>query len=1159
MANGRQNDVPELWGVLADHHLRPTRTGGRIRALCPWCTDAGESPKKGKTFSAAANVDGNPWICFRCGRKGNARLVAAYYGHVESPSDRAARTARPAPPAPLAPSERIDQGWRQILEATTDADMARVEEWARVVRGWPAEIAAAVAQMDDVTAPDPLEVKGAQGRDIVAAAKKARRPLLIAIRDGQGRVRQVARRWMKPGPPPLREDGKPSQKSMALSADMTGDAETWGGIWTYGSLPEFMNAIELGEPGYIVEGAPDYLAASAVLQVRNDPGVVIGAYNTSTAKKLVEHIVRELGERGVVAPKIVLVPNIDAPRKRKDGTMPEHGVGMATFLEAGEILRGRGGVYLAEVPVEDGKPAGDVADLLAREGTDRVAMAMRHAAIIHRPPVMVADAGERIRERVLDAIREATGFKSSHGKKRLVILRVDAGAGKSWAALGAAADVARGLFYIPVNGRKPRGWDPTLAWPPKERSVVFACPDHELAEAKVREIEDLRPGARTTQIHGLLNYCMFAEKVEDLFPAVGRAGICGRPGNDEQRCHLADICPGAMEPKATRGYVTFCAHALLPSLKADLAIIDESPGVVTMLAEGKSGVAPGIREETLASLYSGKLIPRVKAWMNVRNPEAANGALLFFDAISPIAQRHAANVSSGAAEPFPRRIGGDELVRLIQSDPKLERAIFDGFRRNRKLLPPAPFPSEARDGFHAGRHMPNRIAFKAMVELADWLHRVGGYPDDGDGPGGAKDADALPIVGQGQKKDREPPRTVVAVRLETNGRWSIEVRQIKKLPDAPSLLIDAYGDLTEEEWRQAYPDWDIVFRRLDVQGAAPASAVHVVSQGFSRRKLLTDDGQLEGDAVPRLRKLVEHFAERVRRHYRHVELADPTEIAILTHKPIADALAGESVLSETSAGRAARRIVEDLEAKHFKVRIGYFGRHDRGQNEWQEVDGLLVIGDPFGNLGDTEEDAKLLDLDVGRVFRQRTAATCGQAMARARSIRRPKNLRVVLMFAGKTAPEIPGVIWGEEYLPATRGGGDGEGGAEGEGNGGAADETLTLRGLLVDIATIERVIGDAPLARFDCSKHEKWAKFRVSKHHAPERRRAVEALKKTMGWKTVELVMARVREANGLLAPAEVEYVDAKTLEDALAWAGRVGLVVERSRIVGAEDDAGEV
>jgi hypothetical protein len=481
------------------------------------------------------------------------------------------------------------------------------------------------------------------------------------------------------------------------------------------------------------------------------------------------------------------------------------------------------------------------------------------------------------------------------------------------------------------------------------------------------------------------------------------------------------------------------------------------------------------------------MLPRVKAWMVHRNPDAAWAARLFSEAIFPLAQRHAADVTAGRVEPYQRRIGGEELLALVKGDRDLERSLLLGFRIRRKMRPPAPFPSEARSGFHVGRHMPSRIAFGAMCALADWIWRLGDYHDDEGAQAQEEEANDLPILGQKkQAVDLGPaaPLPVVAVRLDTDGRWSLEVREIKELPDAPVVMLDATGDLTEAEYKKAYPGWDIVFRRLDVQGSAPATAVHVETTKLSRRWLLGDAGTLSAEAADRLRRTITLFATKVRAHHPLFEHGEPTEVAILTHMPIAQVLAGEGPLMATATGAEVRRVITDLEARRFNVKIGYFGLHDRGQNDWQEVDGLLVLGDPFGNLGDIEEDAKLLDLDAGRVSRARTSATCTQAVARARSIRRKPNERVVLMFAGKTPPEVPGVIWNEERLP--------DGALPGQ-------QAADLGSLVLEVARVEGVIGSRAIELFD-RKGTRWESIDLDRTPHSTVGRAMDKIIAQLGW-----------------------------------------------------------
>tara|TARA_R110000824_G_scaffold132662_1_gene295249 strand:- start:349 stop:993 length:645 start_codon:yes stop_codon:yes gene_type:complete len=99
-----------------------------------------------------------------------------------------------------------------------------------------------------------------------------------------------------------------------------------------------------------------------------------------------------------------------------------------------------------------------------------------------------------------------------------------------------------------------------------------------------------------------------------------------------------------------------------------------------------------------------------------------------------------------------------------------------------------------------------------------------------------------------------------------------------------------------------------------------------------------------------------------------------------------------------------------------KMLFGYYGRHDRGTNEFEAVDGLAVCGDPRGNLGDAQQDANLVEVDVDTLYGGKTMATSVQAINRARHLRRSNADRVVLMFVGDNPPEIRGFSWEEEEL-----------------------------------------------------------------------------------------------------------------------------------------------
>lgn len=1080
-------------------------------------------------------------------RRQNAASRSRYHGNKESAATRA---------------------WNQIIASTDDGDAQRITEWAIRARGWPESIAASISVMDDIAAPEgPATVRGVQARAVVTAAQRIDRPLLIAVRDDRGLVRQISRRWIAPGSP---TDGKP--KAMALAADFAGSSESWGGVMVYGSIPQAVHAASMGEPIYLVEGAPDYLAMSGVADVANLPGVVLGLYSIQTGKRVAQALVKALGEANIIAPQIVIIPNIDQPRSVRGMPAPEHGIGVAESLKIADVLKGRAGVFIATIPLRDGAKQTDIADCIKNHGIESALSVLRMAFCHYKMPVHVDAASEQIKKRFLDAVTDATNYHSQDGKKRrLVILQIDPGAGKSWAALAASAAIATGSTSIPVNGRKPRGADDEDApvWPPVERSVIFACQTHALAVEKTHEMEALVPGTPSQHIHGLLHHCEFSPHVGEIFPAVGRAGICGRAGTGD-RCERAEYCPGALEPSAPRGMVTFCAHALLPSLKGDLVIIDEAAAIEEIQSDG---AVTGITQDAVASLFKSTSLPRTKAWLKNVNPESADAARLLTDKIGPLANQHAADVSAGKAPNFSRYIDGQELANLIAEDDNLRAALIMGFAAKRKSIPPAPAPAEARKGTHGHRYMPSRVAFSSMVDLAEWTINTADLADEykracahveaafesiqedrrrkragkkslkrtvadelkeirakAEKKGKKrKEIDhnqvALPIIGQdlpAEPEDRflegdadgafcfsvpaKRSRAIKAqnrikpqasIRLDPNGKWALEIRKVRKLPDAPVVMLDATGGLVIEEYQRAYPDRDVVVRSLSVQGSAPAMALHYDSRSFTRGSLIEDHGlTLKAGTVERVRRVVVEFCAAVEGQVEiarkaGAEMDEQTSggegvgegdgagesdgagegaatpkqnarIAILTHKPIADAMIHGMSDQCRLRGESVERlfaIAETVRKRGFDLEVGWFGNHDRGINSWQTVDGLLVIGDPTSNLGATRQYAKLIGMDPDAITKNRTEATCQQAIARSRSIRRKAGNRVVLAFAGQHAPAAPGVVWESvELTPGPLPAAMAEGGSSR-----AAD----LAGLVKHVADTMGMVGVAVVANFN--------------------------------------------------------------------------------------------
>lgn len=1033
--------------------LRPRRSGQRLRFICPACGTK-EKRRASQSASAALNIERNPWHCFRCDIRGTAASLAVLLGDLAaSPRESGpalsdyrltpaqAADAQAASETPAAGRIHVARGWAEVLEATTVESVAAIERWA-VSRGWPHHVIHTVATSDWLAHVGGLDASGrTDGAKLAAAAQVRGLNLLVPVRDANGITRQMARRW----------DGEgraPKPKSMSLSVADAGDADTWGGVWAYGSIPDALAAAKAGHPVYIVEGAPDYLALAGLMVSRGLPGAVVGAYNDTTAVGLVRSLCDTLGAQGMIAPRVVIVPHNDAPTKAHP-----RGAGAEAAERMADRLRGRAGVFLANLPPH----IGDLSDALRDLGEAKLLGLLDLARCLYPAPVALEQAKGEMEIRLKRAVLEATSRTSSAHEHTLVIFEVAPGAGKSHTTLDLVAQIVNGGFKIPVNGRRPRGVA-EADWPPPERSVVFALADHGLVAEKVCDLDRIAPGTPSRHLRGLMEHCAFTDNIADVYPSVGRRGICGL-GTYDQLCEHADTCEGAQAPKAKRGEVTFVPHVLLPRLRADLVVVDESPGVVGLSTTPTTAVV---------SLFACKQIPKVQRWFAFQNPDAPRAAQKLCELLSPIGYDHASRASSGEVSAYSRRVWGKDLVTLLESKRGLVDLLVTGFGPEAKP-PPVPMPNDARAGAYQINAMPSRLAFMALVELTAYYLRE-------------KRAQQPELEGIAVNLGPRPPEPVCCIRLDVSGEWFLEVRRVKDLPKAPVLMLDATGGLTLEEWQHAYPDRKVVIRALDVQGAAPAKAIHLASQAFSRRSLLDAVGLIRAEAASRVCRVLDDLAHAARLNRGAGAGAGPVRLGVLTHAPLARALAGDGQIARAGGGATIRAHVKALEAKGVVFAneagvglFGWFGRHDRGTNAFEGVDAFAVLGDPVANVGDIDADAVLLGLDGGKIAAARAAATCQQAIARARHIRREAGGRVVLLFAGRTAPDVPGVVWAESELPD---------GAP------IADDTRDLGELCLHIGRTLGVLGLPVLERFDRSS-TRWADLNPQEIPIARRRRVL--------------------------------------------------------------------
>ena len=796
--------------------------------------------------------------------------------------------------------------------------------------------------------------------------------VLLAVQDVEGHTRLAA--W-------LSELGNVRMLSH-LATESLGDMPD--GLGVLGDVPAAVAAGAAGRAVVVAMDPRDWLTAQAMRDAGLLDAEVVGVLRQRDAVALCQALKRRWTLLGVLPPRAVILR-----RREFSGTLS---------LEAAKRLAGRAGAAICEPTTADAKQGG-LTESAALFGPESAARAIKTAAWRHEPPTDIATSGPALASFLDQSVNMAMA-KTTHGRLKLVVCVVDPGGGKTTAMLDVATRASAGQTPLPVNGRRPTSVD-AAAWPPPGRRIGFWLPSHALAAEKRAQLMAMErdgklsaPAVNTVQIKGALEWCAFKAHVKDVFPVVGRRGICGDP-DSEQRCPEATAgCLGAVEPHIDFGQIAFGAHAMAANVRQDIAIIDESPGVFDENA---------VDSVAMASLFTPRILPRVKRWRLTENEDAPIAARLLSDAVQARANEHADNIGAGRADGYDRHIRGADLVALIDATPDLAESLRIGAHKAARK-PPVPFPNELRGGAFSLSSYPSRAAFYALQALLSHYQRLKGVKPEAD--------EELVVLDQSPKT----PEPIVVLTLRPDRTWAIQQLQVRRLPDCPVVMLDATGEITLDEWKAAYPDRDVIVRRMRVQGTAPALALHLETKQFRRRRIWLPDGTMTEKTAARVRSAITRTVLETRRKVPRSPGERP-EIGVLLYKGIWGLITG-AVPPTCPAEQVIAGIKMLTDELNVNVRWGYFGRHDRSTNEFENVAALLVMGDPLENVGHVELQAGLLGLDAEKIGRQRAEATLVQAIFRARHTRRNGQDRppVVLVHVGERPPDIDGMDWDREPL-----------------------------------------------------------------------------------------------------------------------------------------------
>lgn len=271
-----------------------------------------------------------------------------------APRPRPARAPLPSP-APAAPQLSPAQLGAEFRAAR--ASMAqwrpRLKAWCRA-RGWPADVISAILGYGEPVVPD-VAYAGPAASTLHRFARAIDRPLLFAIRDADGLIRSVSRRWAASGAP---TDGRP--KAMALSTKLVGSSTAWAGeCRAFGSIPDAIAKVQLGGRILLVEGSPDYLVASGLCRL-GFGDVALAAESAGGLKKIAKALAARLRDQHIRDVEIWCIPDL----KRKPTGEPG-GDGLTAMRAAAEHLAGVATVREVLLPFAPERDDVDLSDVAA--------------------------------------------------------------------------------------------------------------------------------------------------------------------------------------------------------------------------------------------------------------------------------------------------------------------------------------------------------------------------------------------------------------------------------------------------------------------------------------------------------------------------------------------------------------------------------------------------------------------------------------------------------------------------------------------------------------------------------------------------------------------------------------------------------------------------
>jgi hypothetical protein len=187
------------------------------------------------------------------------------------------------------------------------------------------------------------------------------------------------------------------------------------------------------------------------------------------------------------------------------------------------------------------------------------------------------------------------------------------------------------------------------------------------------------------------------------------------------------------------------------------------------------------------------------------------------------------------------------------------------------------------------------------------------------------------------------------------------------------------------------------------------TGLHIQTKTLRQSKLFKDKTTLKKEAINSLKGLAHPISLMLRK------LTDGEQVGLLCSKSLHDkiikGLSGEDQLAD-------HELIKEL--SRFQLVSGYYGRDERGSNEFEKCKALVVLGEAKPNLGSARADIEALTSKLQRgedfdqqqrfheLYREQVDSATIQAFGRLRSVWNPD---LIFIHVTEQTANLKGVRW----------------------------------------------------------------------------------------------------------------------------------------------------